>query len=297
MSIKTIDLHIHSNASDGTFTPAEIVRHAVSINLEAIALTDHDTISGLDEFLQTAATENITAIPGVEISSLFSGREIHILGYFIDYHNPALLAFLDHIRAGRNSRNEDIIRRLQSLGYEITLEEVTARAGGESIGRPHVASLLIEKGYFKDSQQAFERCLKRGAPAFCPRKLPHPEEAIRIIHQAGGIAVWAHPVYRNKFARSHVRGMLRKMKPLGLDGVEGFYPGYTPVQHQMLLELAAISDLVVSGGTDFHGGNIPSIAMGSGDGNFSVPAECLAAMREYHHNIKHEIDNITVTGE
>ncbi len=297
MPTYNIDLHLHSNASDGTMSPRELVAHAGELGLSAIALTDHDTVSGIDEFLLAAQDSGITAVPGVEISTLMSGREIHILGFFINHQFPPLLEFLNHIRAGRNTRNEEMIRRLCALGYEITLEEVAERAGGDSIGRPHVAAILIEKGYFKDSKQTFERCLKRGAPGFCPRKLPHPDEALRHIHQAGGIAVWAHPVYRNKFARSHVRGIIRKLKPFGLDGVEAYYPGYTPAQHQMLLELAAMFELQVSGGTDFHGDNLPHIAMGSGDGDFSVPAACYAALKTYHENFTLNHHSVTPEGE
>ncbi|MDD3119437.1 MAG: PHP domain-containing protein, partial [Victivallales bacterium] len=177
MLTKNIDFHIHSNVSDGSFSPTEIVRAALARDLGAVALTDHDSVSGIDEFLAAAAGTGLTAVPGVEISSLLSGREIHILGFFLDPHHPELLEFLARIRTGRNERNAEIIRRLHSLGYELTLEEVTAAAGGESVGRLHMATLLIQKGYFQDVKQAFERCLKRGAPAFCPRKLPHPEAA------------------------------------------------------------------------------------------------------------------------
>ncbi len=293
MPTGNVDLHIHSTASDGTLTPAEIVARAQQQNLNAIALTDHDTVGGIDEFLAAASSTNLTAIPGVEISSLFSGREIHILGFFIDHHSPELLAFLDRIRDGRNARNDEMLRRLRSLGYDISLEEVKARCGGDSIGRPHLAAILIEKGYFKDSKQAFERCLKRGAPGFCPRKLPHPEEALRQIHGAGGIAVWAHPVYRNKFARSHVRGIIRKIKPFGLDGVEAYYPGYTPAQHQMLLELAEMFDLQVSGGTDFHGDNIPGLELGTGYGDFAVPEECFVRLKRYHDVLRNQPVNIS----
>ena len=286
MFTKNIDLHTHSTVSDGSFSPAEIIRAALNLNLGAVALTDHDSVGGIDEFLQAAVATDLIAVPGVEVSCLFSGREVHLLGFFLDHHNQPLQEFLEKVRHSRNERNEEMLRRLRSLGYDITLEEVKASAGGDSVGRLHVATLLIEKGYFKDVKQAFERCLKRGAPGFCPRRLPHPEEAIRLIHQAGGITVWAHPVYRNKFARSHVRGMIRKMKPLGLDGIEGYYPGYTPAQHTMLLELAAMFEVTVSGGTDFHGDNLPSIRLGTGDGNFFVPGACFSGLREYYDKWK-----------
>lgn len=270
---------------------------AVDAGLQAVALTDHDTVSGIDEFLAAARGQPITAVPGVEVSAMISSREVHILGFFIDHQNSELRQFLDGIRVSRNLRNENMIRRIRSLGYDISMEEVTARAGGESIGRPHVAALLIEKGYFKDSQQAFERCLRRGAPGYCSRELPPPQEAIARIRAAGGVSVWAHPVYRNKYARSHVRGIIKRLQPLGLNGVEGYYPGYTPAQQQMLFELAEMHQLIISGGTDFHGSNMPTIAIGSGYGNFHVPVQCFHALQKCHEDVICANHNSITTGE
>lgn len=278
---KNVDLHIHSTASDGTNSPAHIIELAMELELSAIALTDHDTVSGLEEFIAAAAARGIEVVPGVEISTSISGREIHILGLFIDYRNPELTAFLEKIRIDRNQRNENMIMKLRSLGYDITLEELKDKAGGESVGRPHLAALLIEKGYFKDNKEAFERCLRRGGPGYCHRQLPSPSDSIAQIHNAGGIAIWAHPVYRNKYARSHVRSVIKKLKPFGLDGIEGYYPGYTEHQHRMLLELAEEYELTVSGGTDFHGSNIPQIALGGGNGDLEIPETCFLELKKY----------------
>jgi len=282
MIFERIDLHVHSTASDGTFPAAELPAMAVAAELGAIALTDHDTVSGVEPFLAAAAAiPGFEGVPGVEISSGFMGREVHILGLFVDHKNPELREFLTRVRTYRNQRNELMIKKLQTLGYSITMAELTAEAGGESVGRPHVAAILIRKGYFKKNQEVFDRCLKRGAAAYCPRQLPGPSSTIAIIHRAGGVAVWAHPVYANKFARSHVRGLLRRLKDLGLDGLEAHYPGFTPAQHQMLLELAAQQEVLISGGSDFHGTNMPDIKLGSGYGGLFVPAELLTKLREY----------------
>lgn len=283
MISERIDLHVHSSASDGTFLPAELPGLAAAAGLRAIALTDHDTVSGIKPFMAAAENTTLEGIPGVEISSGFMGREVHILGLFIDPDNADLQNFLTNIRGFRNQRNELMILKLQALGYEITMEELQAAAGGESIGRPHAAGILIQKGYFKRNQDVFDHCLKRGATAYCPRKLPGPASTIACIHRAGGVAIWAHPVYHNKFARSHVRGLIRRLKELGLDGIEAHYPGFTPAQHQMLLEFAGEYDLVVSGGSDFHGTNIPDIKLGSGYGGLAVPVAVLEQLRSYRN--------------
>lgn len=275
-----VDLHTHSCLSDGTMSPSGIIAGAANLGLAAVALTDHDTVSGLDEFMAAASAAGVEAVPGVEVSCSASNREIHIVGLFIDWKHSRLTEFLEGIREQRNHRNSRILAKLNSLGYAISLEELLERAGGESIGRPHFAAILIEKGYFKDNQDAFERCLKRGRPGFCRRELPTPAEAIQHIHAAGGLAIWAHPVYRNKYARSHVRGMLNKLTVAGLDGMEAMYPGFTPEQQSMLMELVAHYHLLPSGGSDFHGENIPQIKLGGGDGSLEVPVKFYTDMKQ-----------------
>ncbi len=188
-----IDLHTHSIASDGSDTPSELLGLALERKLTGIALTDHDTLSGLPEFLARARGENIIAVPGLEISSSLYNKEIHILGLFIDPSSGKLADFLLKTRQNRNSRNSQILEKLNIMGYRITLEELESFAQGESIGRPHLARLLVKKEYFETIQDAFDHCLKRGARAYSPRVLAPPEESIRVIHEAGGLAFWAHP--------------------------------------------------------------------------------------------------------
>ena len=189
-----IDFHTHSTASDGSDSPSALLHAAVRAGLTAVALTDHDTVSGLAEFLDAARGQSAAGVPGVELSTMLYHKEIHILGLFIDPTSSALNHFLEAARENRNLRNRTMLEKLNAIGYEITLEELYQRARGESIGRPHVAEVLVEKGYFHDVQEAFDRCLKRGARAYTPRQLPPPAECIEAIHAAGGLAFWAHPV-------------------------------------------------------------------------------------------------------
>lgn len=274
-----IDLHTHSIASDGSDTPSELLGLALERKLTGIALTDHDTLSGLPEFLARARGENIIAVPGLEISSSLYNKEIHILGLFIDPSSGKLADFLLKTRQNRNSRNSQILEKLNIMGYRITLEELESFAQGESIGRPHLARLLVKKEYFETIQDAFDHCLKRGARAYSPRVLAPPEESIRVIHEAGGLAFWAHPVYRTSGGeRSFVRRYLRQLVPLGLDGIEAFYSLFSVAQHTMILEMAKEFNILVSGGSDYHGMNQPSIQLGTGSGSLEVPDSVLETL-------------------
>ena len=277
--MKYIDLHTHSTVSDGSFTPSELIEHAHEIGLAAIALTDHDTASGIDEFLEAAVKyDNIEAIPGVEISVGFKSKEIHLVGLFIDHKSESLLELLCEIRRERNKRNELIIDKLQAMGYDIALQELLDIAGGESIGRPLLAKILIKKGYFTEVQEVFDKCLKRGAPAYCPRVLPTPEKGISEIHKAGGIAVWAHPLYRSSNDRNSIRKVLREMTEI--DAIEAYYTSFTPTQTRAVLEVAEEFNIPVSGGSDFHGANQNGIELGTGYGELAVPYDILEKLRQ-----------------
>jgi len=270
-----IDLHTHSLASDGSDTPSELLRLALEKKLAGIALTDHDTLSGLPEFLACAKGENIIAVPGLEISSSLYNKEIHILGLLVDPASEKLEKFLLKTRENRNTRNHQILEKLNAMGYQITLDELENFAQGESIGRPHLARLLVKKGYFETIQDAFDHCLKRGARAYTPRILASPAESIQVIHDAGGFAFWAHPIYRSSGERSFVRRYLRQLVPLGLDGIEAFYSLFSIAQHTMILEMALEFNILVSGGSDYHGVNQPSIQLGTGNGSLEVPDHVL----------------------
>ncbi|MBR2364895.1 MAG: PHP domain-containing protein [Lentisphaeria bacterium] len=277
-----IDLHTHSTASDGSDSPSLLVKNAVEKGLSAVALTDHDTVSGIPEFLEAGREAEIRTVPGVELSCRGENRELHIVGLFIDHETPSLLAFLEKMRQSRKQRNEEMLIRLNVIGFPLTWEELENEAGGESIGRPHFAQALIRKGYFQTPRDVFEQCLKRGKRAYVPRQLPSPAEGIRAIHEAGGIAVWAHPVSHNSggSGRSHVRRCLKKLIPEGLDAIESYYSQFTAAQHEMVMELAEEYSLLSSGGSDYHGKNIPGLALGTGMGDLAVPDDLLFPLEE-----------------
>lgn len=267
-----IDLHIHSTASDGTKTPAEILSIASGKNLGAIALTDHDTISGIPEFLvESLKYPAIRSVPGVEISLKHYDYSIHVVGLFIDHKSELLNDFLCEIRKSRDRRNEMILVKLKKHGFNISLEDVKAEAGGESVGRPHFASILVRKGYFSAPQEAFDKCLKRGRPGYCDRELPLPSTAIDVIHKAGGIVIWAHPMSHVDADRRTLMKILKFLVGKGLDGIEAYYPSFSPEQNEYMLSLAEKFSLAVSGGSDFHGDNLKGIEMGNGTGTLAVP--------------------------
>ena len=273
---KIIDLHCHSIYSDGTHVPEELLELADKINLKALALTDHDTVAGLPRFLKAAEKyPDIVAIPGVEISTIMRGREIHILGLFLDYECKELEEFLEDVQTKRRTRNELIANKLCSLGYDVDIEEIRERAGGHIVGRPHFASFLVENYDFEDSRDVFEKILKRGAPGFVARKLPSPLEAIEIIHKANGVAVWAHPIYRKSKERSWCRRILKELVPSGLDAIEGYYTQFNERQTMIVKDLAMEFDLALTGGSDYHGSHHPGIALGHGYGELRVPEEIL----------------------
>jgi len=258
---KWIDLHTHSTASDGSDTPSELAEKMCASGLAAGALTDHDTVSGLEEFLRASEEKGFFGIPGVELSTRLRGKEIHIVGLFIDFTSGALVKFLQARREERLRRNTEMIRKLRENGYEITEEEVNAEAGGESVGRPHMARVLLAKGYFSEMRDVFSRCLGRNAPCYVPRASVTPEEAIRIILASGGLAVWAHPIL-SASTRSAMRRVLRELVPAGLSGLETRYSLYGESDRAAAKTVAAEFGLLESGGSDYHGGNQPGIELG-----------------------------------
>ena len=283
-----IDLHVHSTASDGSVPPEKIPEMAVSANLCAVALTDHDTVAGIAAFLAAArAFPQLEAIAGVELAAQYSSREIHFTGLFIDPEAPALQDFLKRQRQERLERADGIRRRLSSLGYPLTDEEIAEAGGGEVTGRPHFARALQKKYSFSSMTEVFDKLLKRGCPAYIPRKLPPPHAVIEAIHAAGGVAVWAHPVYRQRNERSWVRRIMKKFAPLGLDAAESYYSLFGPAETELITELAAEYGLALSGGSDFHGENTPRIALGSGAGKMFVPAHLLQELKKKKANRTH----------
>ncbi len=287
MQLNTIDLHTHSTYSDGTDTPRELIQAAHRKGLTALALTDHDTVAGIPEFLREGENcSGLQTIPGVEISTLYSRREIHILGLFINHKQTELQEFLDDIQSKRQLRNELMASKLTSLGYNTNIEAIRTLAKGEVVGRPHFASHLLTNYDFEDFQDIFDKLLKRGAPAFVPRSLPSPLKAIEIIHNAGGIAVWAHPIYRKSKERSWCRKILKDLVPTGLDAIEAYYTQFNEQQTRIVKELAKEFNIGLAGGSDYHGSHHPDISLGSGYGELCIPADILPELRRRANEIK-----------
>ena len=269
-----IDLHMHSSCSDGTLTPEELVEAALAMGLEAAALTDHDTISGVERFLSVAAGTSLHAVSGVELASMLFNKDIHIVGLFIDPRNPALLAALEQLRVWREERNEQMVEKIRSKGFEITMDEVLAEAGGESVGRPHMASVLLKKGYFPDMQSVFNRLIGRNGSCYVLRKYYPVNDCIGLIHGAGGLAIWAHPLHAAHGARATLRKIGSRLVNYGLDGLECHYSMFSEEQRRDALEFAQARSLLISGGSDYHGASHPQVKMGTGiDGNLAIPFE------------------------
>ena len=288
-----IDLHMHSTCSDGTLTPERLVAAALDLGLEAAALTDHDTVSGVKRFLSAASGTPLHAVPGVELASMLFNKDIHIVGLFIAPDCPSLLSALEQMRLWREERNAEMVDKIRSKGYEITMDEVLAEAGGESVGRPHMASVLLKKGYFQDMQSVFGRLIGRNSSCYVLRKYFPVDACIRLIHEAGGLAIWAHPLHAAHGARAALRKIGSRLISYGLDGLECYYSMFAEQQQADALDFARARSLLVSGGSDFHGASHPRVKMGSGiDGNLAIPFEIyerlLAAKqnRDSHDNEK-----------
>jgi len=274
-----IDLHLHTTHSDGSQTPAEVVRLAHEAGVSALAITDHDITTGLPEAIATGQDLGIEIIPGIEISSRHGESELHVLGYFIKWQDAQLNERLMTLRESRHRRNPKIIELLQAAGIDITYDEVRAVAGSDSVGRPHIARVLMDKKVVTTAKEAFDRFLAEGKAAYVPRDLPAPVDAIRWIKDAGGLAVLAHPTWV-KTTEGTLTDLARQLKEHGLDGVEVHYSTHTPRQTRTYLSLAKQLGLLVTGGSDFHGMTKPDIEVGIGKGSLHVPDHLLPKLKD-----------------
>jgi predicted metal-dependent phosphoesterase TrpH len=262
LRLKLIDLHIHSTASDGSYTPTEVVRQAKEGGLTAIALTDHDTVDGLAEAMAAGAQLGLEVIPGVEISAQYPGGTMHILGLFVNYHNGLLDKRLAVLKQARIDRNPQIIAKLNALGIPVTLARVQAISGGGQVGRPHIARALMEAGYVSSIQEAFDKYLGYQRAAYVSKFRFPPPEALAMIQEANGIPVLAHP-FTLGLGPAALKKLILELKDLGLAGLEVYYSEHTPEQEALYLKLAQELDLLITGGSDFHGDNKPEITLGS----------------------------------
>ncbi|HUU03144.1 MAG TPA: PHP domain-containing protein [Myxococcota bacterium] len=279
-----IDLHAHTTASDGTLTPAQLMRHAADLGLSAVAITDHDTLEGLSEARAAGESLGVEVVPGIEISLDYKGPKtagrsgwMHLLVYFIDPHG-SLASELADLKRWRAERNGRMIGKLNELGVDITLDEIAAVSGGGQIGRPHFAAVLIEKGYVDNRQQAFDRYLAKGSPAYEDKRRLAPREAISKARAEGALPVLAHP-FSLGLDDDKLREKLAEWKSMGLCGLEVIYPEHDDNYRARLAGLARDLDLVETGGSDFHGANKPEIELGRGiDGNVGVADSVLVRL-------------------
>lgn len=269
MNSGLIDLHVHTKASDGTMTPAEVVFHAVGKGLQAIAITDHDTIDGVDQAVRAGRELDLEVVPGVEVSVDYNNGEMHILGYFVDVHSPELQKNLDLLLQYRDERNPRMVEKLRSLGFDITMDEIVEAAAGGVVGRPHFAAVMQKKGYVNSFEQAFDWYLGTGKAAYVKKERLTPKEGIELITAAGGIPVLAHPKYL-KVDHNRLHSLVSELKGYGLQGIEVFYTTHSPAETQQYYDLAGANGLLVTGGSDFHGRNKPEIEIGTGQGGLAV---------------------------
>jgi 3',5'-nucleoside bisphosphate phosphatase len=285
--MKLIDLHVHSSASDGSYPPAEVVRYAKEGGLAAMALTDHDTVDGLTEAVAAGETLGLEIVPGVEISAQFPGGTMHILGLFVDYANGRLDERLAVLKQARLDRNPQIIAKLNALGIPITMSRVEEISCGGQVGRPHIARALLEAGYVQDLQEAFDKYLGWHKPAYVSKFRFSPDRALTMIREANGIPVLAHPFTLGLGSAFALKNLVVELKGLGLAGLEVFYAEHTPKQIAQYLKLARELDLLITGGSDFHGLNKPEITLGSIPWQEKLTYNLVEALkawrrREYH---------------
>lgn len=282
-----VDLHTHSVVSDGSETPTEVVRLAAAAGLTAVALTDHDILAGLAEAGRAAARYRIEFVPGVELSLDWSEFApdadvrggMHLVVLWVDDETGPLQDLLADLRLGRDDRNHSIIERLAQLGLEVPMEEVAVRAGGGSVGRPHIAGVMVDRGYVADIASAFDQYLGNGAPAYVGRRRLTPAEALAASSASGGVPILAHPYTLGYENDSHLERLLRRLTDLGLQGLESHHSGVDPERRPILRRMALRLGLAPSGGSDFHGTYKPDLEVGVGTGDLEVPDEFFAGLR------------------
>jgi predicted metal-dependent phosphoesterase TrpH len=283
--VRLIDLHTHTDESDGTSAPDELVGAAVALGLEALGITDHDTFAGYDVAAPLAREVGLDLVCGIELSTKrhratgARARSIHLLGYFLHEPPPQeFRAWLEGIRVARRDRNRRLADRLQSLGLDITLEEVE-RLGRSQAGRPHFARVMVEKGYVASIQEAFDLYLDESAKGYVERDEPELEAGIRKLCEAGALSSLAHPIRLSRRNPASFEKDLAEMCAMGLGAIEAYHSDHLQTDTAFFLSLARRYRLAVTGGTDFHGDNKPGLALGTGYGNVAVPRQVLEALR------------------
>lgn len=269
---------MHSTVSDGSLSVTELISAVHASGVGIFALTDHDSVDGLPQARERAQSLGLQLINGVELSTRHDSLELHILGYGFDPEHPRLVEKLTQQKAARHGRLPALVQRLNQLGVEITLEDVYRAAGDSNPGRPHVARALVQLGRVRDTDEAFRRYLGDAAPANVRKLVPSPAEAISWIHEAGGKAVWAHPLARPIHRPGGFEALTRELKAVGLDGLEEVHPAHDPGVRRRIRQLANELRLKVTGGSDFHGEATPGVSIGTGRGHDAVDAAVVEAL-------------------
>jgi predicted metal-dependent phosphoesterase TrpH len=275
---KYIDLHVHSTVSDGTYTPCELVKYAVQKKLAAIAITDHDCISGIKIARECAKDKNLEIISGIEFSTRYKNREIHILGLCIDEDNKGLNNELENIITDRNIKNLRIIDKLRCYGIDITIEDVTSTYNSHIYTRAHIAKAICDKGYASSIREAFDKYIGDNCPCYVPTEKVTPQRVIELILSCGGVPILAHPTLYHMDLRE-LDSLICELTKVGLLGIEGIYSLYTKSEERYIKDFADKYNLLISGGSDFHGDNKPHIDLGVGKGNLKIPYSLLEKIR------------------
>ncbi len=253
------DLHAHTTASDGSLSPTELVAHAREVDLDVLAITDHDSVDGIAEAVAAASGTILRLVPGVELSAVWRGRDVHVLGYFVDYADPTLLSHLEDLRAARLRRAETIVASLREAGYDIRIDDVLALAEGGSVGRSHVARVLVDGGQAASVAVAFRELLGRGCPFYVPKDVRSPTDVLEVVRSAHGVPVLAHP------GVTGVDALIPSLVGAGLAGIEVYHAEHTPAQRDHYASLARSLGLIATGGSDYHGSEVHALGLGSVD--------------------------------
>lgn len=276
-----IDLHMHSTFSDGTLTPVQLVERAKQNNVEVMAITDHDNVDGLKEGRVKAKKVGINFVNGIEVSANFRDKDIHILGYFLNLEDEEFLGWLKKLQEKRHNRTLEILKKLSQLGIEISLSEVEKEVLGNVIGRPHIAKMIIKKGFAVTMDEVFDRYLGDGKPAYIPKVGVDMVEVVKKLKANGAVVILAHP-HLISHPDDTVVNIIDILVKSGLDGLELYYPNIDIKKRKKLLKIAKTRGLILTGGSDFHGLNRPGIDIGTGD----ISIEIFEKMREKKDFIK-----------